>query len=138
MENNQETTKTKAIINNFYGALMSRDINLIASKFAPEMDWYIPGDESLAPWVGYRTKSAEVKEFFEMLLSNIESVSFELEHLVVEGDFGVATGRFISKILSTGNIYKSPFSAHFQVKDELIRYYRFMEDSNALVKALNG
>lgn len=135
MEYSNETTRTKETISAFYSALASRDTTIIASKFASQVDWFIPGDQELAPWLGYRTTSREVKAFFDLLLSNIESKSFELEHLIVEEDFGVATETFVYRMLLTGRDYSSLFSAHFRIENELIVYYRFLEDSQALVKS---
>ncbi|QXV66777.1 nuclear transport factor 2 family protein [Mucilaginibacter sp. 21P] len=136
MEYDRETITTKRVIEDFYNALASRDTTKIAGKFAPKIDWFIPGEKSLAPWLGYRTTSGEVKDFFDLLLVNIESKAFEIEHLITGGDFGVVTGTFVSTMLATGKDYNSPFSAHFRIKDGLIVYYRFLEDSHALVKAL--
>ncbi|MEP6628382.1 MAG: nuclear transport factor 2 family protein [Ginsengibacter sp.] len=127
---------TKAVIMAFYNALGARKTTEISQKFAETIDWYIPGAEHLAPWLGKRTKRIEVKEFFDTLLSNIESVSFDLEHVIVEEDFGVVTGKFISKMVKTGINYESPFSAHFQIAEGKIVYYRFLENSYGLLSAL--
>lgn len=130
--------KTKKLVHDFYSALASSEFDTVASKFADKLDWYIPGEQSLAPWLGRRTQRYEVKEFFELLLQNIESVSFDLEHILFEGNFAVATGQFVSKMLATGIDYSSPFSAHFTIENNLIVRYQFLEDSNALVKALKS
>lgn len=129
---------TKRIVHDFYSALNARELDTVAGKFADKIDWYIPGEQSLAPWLGIRTQRCEVKDFFELLLQNIEPVSFDIEHIVVEGNFAVATGRFVSKMLATGIEYNSPFSAHFTIQGDFIVRYRFLEDSNGLVKALKG
>ncbi|QXV63769.1 nuclear transport factor 2 family protein [Mucilaginibacter sp. 21P] len=136
MEYNTGTTSTKEVIKDFYNALASRNTKMIAGIFATNIDWLIPGDQALAPWLGYRSTPEEVKDFFDMLLDNIESKAFEIEHLITDGDFGVVTGKFVSTMLATGKDYSSPFSAHFRIEDGLIVYYRFLEDSYALVKAL--
>lgn len=132
------TDNTKRIVQEFYTALAARDLEVVASKFSDTLDWYIPSEKSLAPWLGHRKNKEEVKAFFELLLQNIESVSFKIEHIVAEGNFAVATGHFISKMLSTGVLYESPFSAHFTVENNQIIRYRFLEDSNGLVKALKS
>lgn len=138
MEHNTEKTRTKEVIEDFYNALASRDTTNIAGKFAPNIDWFIPGDQALAPWLGFRSTPEEVKDFFDLLLDNIESKAFEIEHLITDGDFGVVTGTFVSTMLTTGKDYSSLFSAHFQVIDGMIVYYRFLEDSHALVEALTS
>ncbi len=134
----KKSPNTKRIVHDFYSALNARELDTVAGKFADKIDWYIPGEQSLAPWLGIRTHSYEVKDFFELLLQNIEPVSFDIEHIVVEGNFAVATGQFVSKMLATGIEYSSPFSAHFTIQGDFIVCYRFLEDSNGLVKALKG
>ncbi len=134
----KKSLNTKRIVNDFYSALNERELDTVAGKFADQIDWYIPGEQSLAPWLGIRTQRYEVKDFFELLLQNIEPVSLDIEHIVVEGNFAVATGQFVSKMLATGIEYSSPFSAHFTIQGDFIVRYRFLEDSNGLVKALKG
>ncbi len=134
----QKSLNTKRIVQDFYSSLASRELDAVTKNFADKIDWYIPGEQLLAPWLGRRTQRYQVKEFFEMLLQNIESVSFDLEHIWFEDNFAVATGHFVSKMLVTGINYESPFSAHFTIENDLIVRYRFLEDSNALVKALKS
>lgn len=134
----KEALNTKRIVEDFYAALASRELDAVTKNFADKIDWYIPGEQLLAPWLGRRTQRYEVKEFFEMLLQNIEPVSFDLEHILCEDNFAVATGHFVSKMLVTGINYESLFSAHFTIENDLIVRYRFLEDSNALVKALKS
>ncbi|MEO6868323.1 MAG: nuclear transport factor 2 family protein [Ginsengibacter sp.] len=139
METKEEKSlSTKKIVEDFYAALASRELDAVAKNFADRIDWHIPGESSLAPWLGKRTQRYEVKEFFEMLLQNIVPVSFELERIVTENNFAIATGHFVSKMIATGKNYESLFSAHFTIKNNLIVRYRFLEDSNALVKALKS
>ena len=71
-----------------------------------------------------------------MLQDNLESVRFEIEHILADGDFAVATGELASRMLSTGVVFESTFSAHFTVRENQIIRYRFLEDSDGLVKAL--
>lgn len=130
------TENTKKVIENFYAALSSRDLDAVADKFSDDADWFIAGDETIAPWLGRRSNRQEIKEFFQMLWANIEPVSVEIEHIPADGDFGVATGEFASRMLKTGKIYESMFSAHFTVRNDLIIRYRLQEDSYGLVKAL--
>lgn len=132
------TGNTKKVIENFYAALSSKDWDAVANNFSDDTDWFIAGDDTIAPWLGHRNSRQEIKEFFQMLRANIEPVSVEIEHILAEGDFGVATGEFASRMLKTGKIYESTFSAHFTVRNDLIIRYRLQEDSHGLVKALTN
>lgn len=138
MKTSDLTESTKKVVENFYAALSSKDLDAIADKFSDDTDWLIAGDETIAPWLGRRSNRREIKEFFQMLWANIEPVSADIEHILADGGFGVATGEFASRMLKTGKIYESTFSAHFTVRNDLIVRYRLQEDSYGLVKALTN
>ncbi|SMD00393.1 nuclear transport factor 2 family protein [Pedobacter nyackensis] len=131
-----QTIQTREIINNFYKALVGKELETITQLFAETIDWDIPGNEELAPWLGKRTKRNEVKDFFKLLWQSIEPISAQIDHILVEDDFAIATGHFSSKMNRSGQVYSSMFSAHFTVKDSQIVRYRLQEDSHALVEAL--
>lgn len=132
------TENTKKLIDEYLAAMASRDLEGIACKFSDKVDWFIAGNETIAPWLGRRNSRQEIKEFFQMLWANIESVSVTVEHILVDGNFGVVTGEFASRMLRTGKVYESVFSMHLTVQDNLIVRYRLQEDSYALVKALEN
>ncbi|TCC97178.1 nuclear transport factor 2 family protein [Pedobacter hiemivivus] len=131
-----QTIQTREIVHNFYKALSYRELETLAQLFAESIDWDIPGNEELAPWLGKRTKRNEVKEFFKLLWQSVEPISAQIEHILVEDDFAIATGHFSSKMNRSGQIFSSMFSAHFTVRDSLIVRYRLQEDSHGLVEAL--
>lgn len=136
MKSGNTTSATRNTVENFYRALADRNLEEVANQFSNNLDWYIPGEKSIAPWLGARRNREEVKMFFHTLLENIESREFSIHHIFADDEFAVVTGTFTSIMLKTGKLYVSDFSAHFTVKDNQIVYYRFLEDSNALVKAL--
>lgn len=131
-----QTTQTREIINNFYKALAGRNLETLTQLFAETIDWDIPGNEELAPWLGKRTKRNEVRDFFILLWQSVEPISAQIDHILVENDFAIATGQFSSKMNRSGQIFSSIFSAHFTVKDSLIVRYRLQEDSHGLVEAM--
>lgn len=131
-----QTIQTREIINNFYKALASKELETLTQLFAETIDWDIPGNEELAPWLGKRTKRNEVKDFFKLLWKSIEPISAQIDHILVEGDFAIATGHFSSKMNRSGQVFSSMFSAHFTVNDSLIVRYRLQEDSHGLVEAM--
>ena len=130
------TNNTKKVVEDFYAALAAKNLDKIVNQFSDDVDWFIAGEETLAPWLGQRNNRQEVKEFFQVLQDNLESVRFEIEHILADGDFAVATGELASRMLSTGVVFESIFSAHFTVRENQIIRYRFLEDSDGLVKAL--
>lgn len=130
------TIQTREVINNFYQALADRELNTLIHLFADKIDWDIPGNEELAPWLGKRTNRYEVKDFFNLLWQSVEPIAAQIDHILVEDDFAIVTGYFSSRMNRSGQVYSSMFSAHFKVRDNLIIYYRLQEDSYGLVEAL--
>ncbi len=131
-----QTINTRNLIQDFFQAMATRDLETLLSFFSEEVDWEVPGNEELAPWLGKRGNKEEIQAFFELLWQNIEPISGQIEHILADGNFGVATGRFSSKMLRSGQIYSSIFSTHFTLTDGKITHYRLLEDSYALVEAL--
>ncbi len=131
------TADTRGVVTRFYERLRAGDPAKLAALFAEEVDWYIPGDESLAPWLGRRHRREEVEQFFRLLLASVDPVRFELEHLLVDGEVAISAGDFASRMHRTGRIYESMFFTHFTVRDGAIVRYRLLEDSHGLVVALS-
>lgn len=131
------TIQTKNIVHQFYQALANRELEQLLCLFSEQLDWEIPGNQELAPWLGKRTSRKEVKDFFELLWQNTEPVTAQIDHILAEGDFAVITGQFSAIMLRTGTMYSSMFSAHFTIKDGEIVRYRLQEDSYGLVEALS-
>jgi hypothetical protein len=127
---------TQEIATTFLAMLAKRDAKGLSALFAPRLDWYIPGDQAIAPWVGRRDRREQVAEMFEMLFANVEPIGSDLHQMCVEGEKVVIVGEFASRMLRTGRTFASPFSIHFMVRDGLIVRYRLLEDSDGLVKAL--
>ncbi|PTS95200.1 hypothetical protein DBR11_21625 [Pedobacter sp. HMWF019] len=130
------TIQTRKIVQSFYQALASRELETLCGLFSENVDWDIPGNQNIAPWLGRRTGREEIADFFNLLWQNIEPVSAQIDHILVEDNFAIASGEFSSKMLKTGKLYSSMFSAHFTVERGLIVRYRLQEDSYELFRAL--
>ena len=131
------TQQTRTTVQQFFQALAARDLGGIGGLLAEEVDWEVPGNQELAPWLGKRRTRQDVLASLDLLWQRAQPVRGEMEHLLVEGDFAVVTGEFASRMLPTGKLYESLFSAHFTVVDGLIVRYRLQEDSYGLVVALS-
>jgi ketosteroid isomerase-like protein len=128
---------TQELIQKFLQYLSQRDLTKLTSLFAKKIDWYIPGNEAKAAWLGKRTTQQEVQAFYELLWSNTEPVSAAVDHIFIDGDNAVITGEFSTKMLQTGKVINSLFSIRIGVKDGLIVQYKLLEDSYAVSEALS-
>lgn len=127
---------TRDVVEQFFGLLRSGDPDKVAEIFADDIDWYVPGAESL-PWTGRRSKGSEVADYLRTLGSNIvpEKNVDEVEALVVDGDHAVMLGRFTRVAKSTGRTYAMPVAMRFQVAgDKIVKLYLY-EDTLKVAQA---
>jgi uncharacterized protein len=128
---------TRQIVDRFFDRLAAGDSDSMAALCADDADWYIPGNEQVAPWVGRRSGRAEFAAVYATLFAAIEPVWAEIQHTFVDDEHAVVTGAFASRMRATGKVLESPFSAYFVVRDGLIVHYRLLEDSFGLVESLS-
>lgn len=132
-----QTASTRKLVQRFYQALATQNLEVLVSLFSEAVDWDIPGNEDLAPWLGKKHGRTEIRAFFELLWCSIDPIHAHIDHILVEGEFAIATGEFSSRMRRTGSVYASMFSAHFKVLDGQIVRCRLQEDSHGLVEALS-
>lgn len=133
---NDISEKTGDVVNNFMQMLANRDLEGIVSLFANKVDWYIPGEQRIAPWVGKRSTREEIREFYKLLWESTKPLGANIECMMVRNNQAVMTGEFSTLMLETGGVFKSLFSIQITVEDDLIVFYRLLEDSNELVRVL--
>jgi len=127
---------TQNVIQTFFKHLSERNLKDLADLFSDNIDWYIPGDETKAPWLGRRGTRQEVSEFYESLWKNTEPISVEIENVFIDNDKAIIAGEFSTRMLKTGKIVDSLFFIQITIKDNLIIKYRLLEDSLAVAKSL--
>lgn len=132
------TEATRALVLELFQRMAARDPERIAELFADEVDWYIPGDTGVAPWVGRRHTRAQVVEFYRMLYAAVTPLGADLQHLLVDGDVAVASGEFSSRMERTGRVLDSLFFIQATVRDGRIIRYRLLEDTLAVVVSLTA
>jgi ketosteroid isomerase-like protein len=126
----------EAVVNRFLGALATRDLDALVACFSPEVDWFIAGNEAVAPWLGRKKGPDEVRQFYEQLWAAVEPLGFDLEHILYDDDHCVITGQLSSRMTATGKVFTTMFSGHLTIAGDAISRYRVQEDSWGLVEAL--
>lgn len=130
------TEQTLGTVHAYLQALVERNPEGITALFADKVDWFIPGNQVLAPWLGKRETKQDIAAFYSLLWNATEPVSAQVDHIIADNDFAVIVGEFSTRMLATGKIVDSVFSIHITVKDNLIVRYRLQEDSLAVAEAL--
>lgn len=121
----------------YFKALKEREINTIMSFLAKDINWCIPGNEAIAPWVGVRTNKNQIKDALELLWLNNEPISGTISHIAADENVVICSGEFESLMLKTGKTFKSLFFTKITVVDGLIVKYTLLEDTFGLVRVLS-
>lgn len=128
--------ETRHIINNYLQALSARNLHAMYHLFADEVDWYIPGNQAVAPWTGRRTTKQEVMDFFRLLWKQTIPIAANIDHIFVDGQKAVISGDFKTGMLQTDKICDSLFFIQVTVENGKIVKYSLLEDSHAVVMSL--
>lgn len=122
----------------YFEALKERDINAIMLLLAKNINWCIPGNEAIAPWVGVRTNKNQIKDALELLWLKTDPISGTIAHIAADENVVICSGEFESLMLKTGKTFKSLFFTKITVVDGLIVKYTLLEDTFGLVRALSN
>lgn len=133
---NKSTEETRKIVEGFYNKTALGDVAGIVDLMSDDIEWEIPGNESLAPWVGLKKGKPGVSEFYTLLNKNTKNLIFKVDELFIDDQHALALGYVSTIMLKTNRIFNSYFMAHFTVSDKHITKYLFLEDSFELAKAL--
>jgi hypothetical protein len=77
--------RTNALVNKFMVALGNRNLEEITILFADKVDWDIPGNKLLVPWIGKRSNNSEVKAFYKLLWQHTEPLSAQIDQNASNG-----------------------------------------------------
>ena len=127
---------TQDIIQSFFKNLSEKNLNELINLFSEKVDWYIPGDDSKAPWLGRRTTKQEISEFYQLLWQYTEPVLVKLDHVFIDNNKAVISGEFSTKMLQTNKVVDSLFFIQIEIENELIVKYRLLEDTMVVANAL--
>jgi ketosteroid isomerase-like protein len=128
---------TRETVEKFYALLGAGDTAAVIGLLADDFHWEIPGDVDTAPWLGLRTTTQEVEEFFVHQGNHLEREAFDIDHIVVDGPDAVVLGRAAGRVRSTGKPLEFQFAVHFVVDVEgRISRYVFFEDSWHIAEAM--
>jgi uncharacterized protein len=70
----------------------------VAALFSPDLDWNIPGDAGVLPWVGHKTGRWAVADFVRDSGRMIERISFEVHDVLANDD------RAVTALGKSGNV----------------------------------
>jgi ketosteroid isomerase-like protein len=103
----------------------------IASLCTPHLDWNIPGDSGVLPWVGHKTGRKAISDFIRDTQTMIERVSLDIKDILASDDRAVILGHLQTRINATGKLIDSAFAIVLTFSDAKIASFLMLEDSFA-------
>lgn len=117
-------------VETFFTSLAEGDLDRAMSLLTEDVDWLIPGDESL-PWTGRRTRREEIPEVLAIISGLHVPGESEAETYmtVVDGPDAVRLGRIAHTVKSTGTRYSMLVAFHLTVAADRITRLHMYEDT---------
>lgn len=139
VNNNTKVIKSnKEVVESYFKAFTTGNLDEVIHIFHPNT--YIVSvkeEERLTKQLHgiYRTRE-EAKQFLRNIVTLFETKEFTIDTVVeAEGNLVIAKGKFSHLVKSSGKLFNSNWVQLCIIEDEMIKEYRFYEDSAALIEA---
>ena len=129
--NDNENVK---LVQRTYQLFKSGDIKTLLSLYSDNVKWHIPKMENV-PNSGAISGLPAVRDFFARLGEEQESLTFETNEFIGQGDKVVVLGRFSWLVKATKNKYESDFAHVVTVNNGKITGFQEYMDTAAATKA---
>jgi ketosteroid isomerase-like protein len=107
----------------------------IAALCTTDLDWNIPGDSGVLPWVGHKTGNVAMAEFVRDTQTMIKRESLEIQDILASGERVVVLGHLKTRITATGRLIDGAFAIVLTFNGDRIASFLMLEDSFATSKA---
>jgi ketosteroid isomerase-like protein len=107
----------------------------IAALCTSDLQWNIPGDAGVLPWVGHQTGREAIYQFIVDTQTMIERESLDIHDILASEERAVILGHLKTRISSTGKLIDSEFAIILKFRDEHISDFLMLEDSFATANA---
>ncbi|MGB7195611.1 MAG: nuclear transport factor 2 family protein [Collimonas pratensis] len=104
----------------------------IAALCTPDLDWNIPGDTGVLPWVGHQTGRQAISDFVRDTQAMIERVSLDIKDILANDNRAVILGHLQSRINATGKLIDTTFAIVLTFSGTQIASFLMLEDSFAV------
>jgi ketosteroid isomerase-like protein len=137
-ETNHEAN-VRETVEAFLRLLGEGDADRVADVFAEEIDWFVPGEESL-PWTGHRSRRQQVPEYFKVMWPVFVAGESEAEihKILVDGSDAVVLGRFAHTVKANSRRFDTPVAFHLTVENGQIVRLHLYEDTHLVAKTIGA
>jgi ketosteroid isomerase-like protein len=102
---------------------------------SPHLDWNIPGDTGVLPWIGRKTGRSAISDFIRDTRSLLEPLRFEVHEVLAGDSRAVILGELASRAKGTGKTIETAFAIILTVSGGEITRFMMLEDSFAVSQA---
>jgi ketosteroid isomerase-like protein len=130
-------TSTMDTTTTFLERLGAQDAAGLGELFAEKIDWFVPGDPALTPWVGARSSKHDVPDYFHALWAALEPGKsvVSVEAVVTDGDEAVVFAVFDHVAAPTGRPFHTEVAMRLSVVEGKITRMHLFEDTAAVAAA---
>ena len=108
----------------------------IAALCTSDLDFNIPGDTGVLPWVAHKKGREAMFDFVSGIRASVESVSFSIQDVLANDGRAVILGHLQSRIKATGKLIDTAFAFVLTFSPEgKIASFLMFEDSFAVSAA---
>lgn len=107
----------------------------IATLFAEDLVWNVPGDVGSFPWLGKKIGRAAASDFVRDSRLLLERESLEIRDILASDERAVIVGALKSRVIRTGKSIETLFSIVLTFAGDKIASYTMLEDSFAVSRA---
>ena len=126
--------RNRQIVETIYAAFSKGDIETVLEQFADEGTWTYMMPDGSVPFAGTFEGKSRIGEWFRLFGSNVETTSFQLKRLLVDGnDLVVALGHEDGTIIESGKTYGTDWVHIFHLKGgKVVKFVEYVDVSSVL------
>lgn len=121
---------SRAVVDEFYHAYISRDAERIGATLDDDVEWHVAGPVEVMQVCGFwRGKAAVVDRFARVVPQIIDFKGLDIEYMLVDGDCSAMFGRIHCVQRATGRSISHRVSHIVRFRDGKVVYFRVINDS---------
>lgn len=114
-----------------YESFKTGNIPALLDLLSDEIEWELPVIDNI-PYSGKRRGRDAVGQFFALVDEAQETLQFEPQQFVIQGDKIVGLGRYAWRVKATGREYVSDFAHVFTVRDgKIVGFHEYLDTAVA-------
>lgn len=103
----------------------------IAEMFSDDLDWNVPGDTGVLPWIGHKTGKSAVTDFLRDSGQMLERLALDVHEVLASDDRAIIVGELASRVVKTGKTIETAYVIVLSILDGRITRFLMLEDSFA-------